>query len=78
MSVSAMWTEMIWPRVPVALSERTMTFLRQVADVRQEIEHAVQVARAQVIELQGAGQREGAAVRRNGLDGPLFPLVLQR
>ena len=50
---------------------------REVADVRQEVQHAVQVARAQVIVLQRAGQRHGAAVGRDRLDGPLFPLVLR-
>ena len=50
---------------------------RQIADVRQEVEHAVQVARAEVIELQRARERHDAAVGRNRRDGPLFPLVLR-
>ena len=47
----------------------------QVADVRQEFQHAVEIARAQVVVLQGAVQREGPAVRRHRLQGALFPLV---
>ena len=50
---------------------------REAADVGQEVEHAVEVAGAEVIEAQGAGQREGAAVGGDRLEGPLFPLVLR-
>ena len=48
---------------------------RQVADVRQEVERAVQIARAKVIVLQRLGERDDTAVGRDRLDGPLFPLV---
>ena len=48
---------------------------RQVPDVRQEIQHAVQIAGAEVVVLQRGVERERSAVRRNGLHGPLFPLV---
>ena len=47
----------------------------QVADVRQKIEHAVQIARAEVVVLQRAVERQRPAVRRNRLHRALFPLV---
>ena len=63
------------PRVPEGILRSDHDVPRQVPDVRQEIQHTVQIASAQVVVLQRAVEREGSAVRRNGLHGPFFPLV---
>ena len=46
----------------------------QVADVRQEIQHAVQIARAQMVVLQRAVERDGLAVRRNAPARSALPI----
>jgi hypothetical protein len=41
-----------------------MTFGVRIADVREKIEHAVQIAGAEMVELQGAGEGRASWRRR--------------
>ena len=75
MSTSAMCVAIVWPRVPVALSERTMTLRVRLPTCGRKSSTLFKSRAPRWSYCRPLFSVSGPAVRGNGLHGALFPLV---